>query len=368
MISEQSIMKEQIKHQNMKDLAEYQLKLRQEPQLRFLFFELTDKCNLRCKHCGSSCKDSNSNFLDLDAIYKTMDSVMGRYGSNSIMICLTGGEPLLYPNVFDVIKRAHVLGFPVGITTNGTQINDDIAARLAFSGLNTIAVSLDGIGKTHDDFRLMKGCFDKALNGIHSLKKAGIEPQVLTVVHKNNFVQLEQIYDLLCKEDIYSWRLVNVDPIGRASINNDLLLNANEMIGLFEFIRNKRFDIENEMEVTYGCSHFVTYEYENEIRDFYFQCGAGTIVASIMANGNIGACLDIERRQDLVQGNIYKDDFIDVWENKFGFFRTDRTRQSKKCCNCSNRDICMGDSAHTWNYDEGEPGYCVAKMIAEVKT
>ena len=156
---------------------------------------------------------------------------------------------------------------------------------------------------------------------------------------------------------------MNIEPIGRANENSELILSPSEIKYLLDFIRKKRFDNSNEMDVTYGCSHFLTYDYEREVRDFYFQCMAGTQVASIMANGNIVACLDIERRADLIQGNAYEDDFIDVWENRFKTFRCDHTSMSTKCSSCEYRNVCMGDSAHTWNYDTNEPNYCVVKML-----
>ena len=74
-----------------------------------------------------------------------------------------------------------------------------------------------------------------------------------------------------------------------------------------------------------------------------------------MAHGDIGGCLDIERRPELIQGNVYKDDFVNIWENKFKSFRTDKTRQSSRCSVCEHRKICMGDSLHTWDFDKNEP-------------
>ena len=151
-----------------------------------------------------------------------------------------------------------------------------------------------------------------------------------------------------------------MDPIGRAQENTELLLDRNELFRLLEMIREMRYDPVNEMEVTYGCSHFLTYQYEREVRDFYFQCIAGIQVGSVMANGDIGACLDIERRPDLIQGNIYKDDFMTVWENRFEAFRRNRAEESRVCSGCEYREVCMGDSTHTWNFDLNEPSYCIA--------
>ena len=82
-----------------------------------------------------------------------------------------------------------------------------------------------------------------------------------------------------------------------------------------------------------------------------------------MANGDIGGCLDIERRPELIQGNVYRDDFINVWETGFQMFRRDRTERSSKCRTCIHKNVCMGDSAHTWDYDMDEPGYCVAERL-----
>ena len=350
-----------IKQSDMKNLAVYQAELKVNPLLKYLYFELTSQCNLYCRHCGSGCTDTNTDFLEMGIISATLKSVAKKYGPSGIMICLTGGEPMLHYGVYDVISCSHKLGFPVGMTTNGTLINRIAAMQLAQAGLDTVAVSLDGMEATHDTFRNVRGSFFKAINGIYHLKSAGIEPQIITVVHKGNFHQLQEMYIMLQKMNIYSWRLVNIEPIGRAAMQPDQLLSADELKDLFEFIRNKRFDRSNTMEVTYGCSHFATFEYEKEIRDYYFQCGAGTFVASIMANGDIGACLDIERRSDLIQGNMYRDNFLDIWEKGFASFRKDRTMNSKSCRKCEYRSVCEGDSSHTWDYDLNEPKYCIAK-------
>ena len=359
---------EDVKRINMLELAKYQAGLWKNPQLRFLFFELTDCCNLGCRHCGSNCSSGNSTFLETEQVFEVLSRVAEEYDPAKIMICLTGGDPMLHARVFEVIKKAHQHGFSVGMTSNGTLIDYEAARKLVANGLDTISISIDGIGDVHDSFRGSPGCYDKALAGIEALKRAGIEPQAMTVVHKGNLDQLEDLYKLFIDMDLYSWRLTNVDPIGRAAIDQSLLLNHAEYTEMLDFIRSKRFDPDNEMEVTYGCAHFLTYEYERTVRDAYFQCGAGTQVASIMANGNIGACLDIVKRPDLVQGNIYEDDFVDVWEHRYGVFRKNRAERSSVCRECEYKEVCIGDSAHTWDYERDEPMYCYAKGLYETES
>lgn len=358
-------MNHPVKKKNMLELAQYQQHLCGFPKLKYLFLEITDQCNLSCRHCGSNCTANNHTYLPLEKIKEVLLQVVKAYDAREIMICITGGEPFLHPDVYDIVRFARRNGFSVGITSNGTLIDEETANKIVSSGINTIAVSVDGLADSHDRFRNKKGSFDIAIRGINNLKANGADPQVITVVHPGNINILQSMFELFQREKISSWRLVNVDPIGRARADSGLLLSRNEIKMLLNFIRDKRFDPDNEMEVTYGCSHFVSYEYEREIRDYYFQCIAGIQVASIMANGDIGACLDIERRPEVIQGNIFRDNFIDVWENGFSVFRSDRSEKSRVCMQCKDRIVCRGDSAHTWDYDEQAPLYCVKKLLEE---
>ena len=166
---------------------------------------------------------------------------------------------------------------------------------------------------------------------------------------------------------IDSWRPINTEPIGRACEASDLLLKPEQFAQLLSFIREKRFDPSNQMEVTFGCSHYLGTDYERMVRDHYFLCGAGILTASVRANGDICGCLDIEKRPELVQGNIRTDCFMDVWRNRFELLRSDRTANCGKCISCSERFVCGGDAAHTWNYDRQEPMLCYQDFQAYLK-
>ena len=84
-----------------------------------------------------------------------------------------------------------------------------------------------------------------------------------------------------------------------------------------------------------------------------------------MVNGDIGACLDIERKKEMIQGNAFEDDFMEVWENRFQMFRRDRSDNCKSCIECSYKGVCLGDSAHTWDFGKDEPYYCVTELMKE---
>lgn len=356
-------MDNKTKENIQKNIAVFQNDLRINPRLKNLFFEVTDCCNLNCLHCGSACLSSNRNYLDFKLIEKTLKEIATTYDSKEIWVSITGGEPMLYPKLIDAIKLSRKLGFRCGMTSNGTLITEEMAKQLSDAGLETIAVSIDGLKETHESLRKKEGCFEQALNGVENLRKHGIEAQVISVIHKENIHQLNEMFDFFQNFGFYSWRLINIEPIGRARINDNLLLEVDEIKSLLDFIKDKRASSNVEMDVTFGCSHFLPLEYEHEVRDFFFQCGAGVSVASIMVNGDIASCLDIERRPELVQGNISTDSFTYIWENKFENLRIDRTKNSSVCSNCEQRFICGGDSTHTWNFDKAQPNYCITKMF-----
>ena len=174
-------------------------------------------------------------------------------------------------------------------------------------------VSLDGLERLHDLLRGQKGAWRRAVRGVCALQNAGLKPQITTVFHRDNFSEMEAMYDFLCDLGIESWRPINIEPIGRACESRDLLLSPSQFNALLSFIREKRFDRDGTMEFTFGCSHYLGLENERMVRDHYFLCGAGILTAGVRCNGDICACLDVENRVELVQGNIRTDDFMEVW-------------------------------------------------------
>ena len=350
-----------IKTGHMHQLAEYRRGLWKEPKLRFLFLELTLRCNERCMHCGSRCGDIHTEELTLEQYKDFLDKVKRDMGTEGIQLCITGGEPLLRKDFFEIMGYAHSLGFRWGMTSNGTLIDDEAAERLEECGMGTISVSLDGMRDSHDKFRRTPGGWDSAVKGINALIKRNSfkEIQVTTVVHKENIHEMEELYEYLCGVDIDSWRLVTVEPIGRA-LDAGLSLSQEECRQVLDFIREKR---RQGMPVTYGCTHYLGLEYEREVRDWYFLCNAGIYAAGIRTNGDIGACLDIEMRPELLEGNILKDDFAQIWKNGFKAYRNNLYERSEKCSACGEKEFCGGGSFHSWDFDKNEQRVCFKETL-----
>ncbi len=356
--------REEVKKEDLRKQAWYRREILRKPRLLQLFIELTNQCNLSCLHCGSNCSASNATYLDTDLLIASLEEIAHDFKEEKPIVCFTGGEPLLHPEFERIAQRVNELGFAWGITTNGTLIDEKKAKRLGELKLGSISLSIDGLRDSHNHFRGAKNDnYQKIMDAVQYLRRLGIFAQITTVVHQGNICQLEALYQEMLKAGIYSWRLVNVEPIGRALESNDMLLNREQMEYLFDFIREKRFDSgKSGMNLCYGCSHYLTTQYERDVRDHCFMCAAGIFVGSILCNGDIYSCLDIERRSELVQGNIATDNFYDIWINKFKEFRADRAEKSETCRNCAEREFCNGDSMHTWDFETNSPKLCFKNL------
>ena len=265
------------------------------------------------------------------------------------------------------MKFANQLGYHWGMTTNGILINDVVISKMKEAGMTTISISLDGLEQSHDAFRGVKS-FGKIIENVKKLKEAKFLNylQITTVVNKSNINELEEMYQKMAELGIDSWRILNMDPIGRAEDNQELALDKEDYIHLIKFIQEKRK--KSNFDVTYGCTHFLGMKFENEVRNFSFFCMSGFTVGSILYNGDIYVCPSVERRKELIQGNIRTDDFVDVWENKFKWFRNLDKFKCKECENCKDWKYCRGDSLDTWDFNNNRPKLCLTKILEGDKT
>ena len=367
-----------LKRRHSEELAQFREGLYVRPRLRQLFFELTLKCNEACFHCGSSCGAARPDGLPADVYKSVLDEVKQDFDIRELMLCITGGEPLLRPDFFDILGYAYAQGYTWGMTTNATLITPVIAHRLYETGMATVSISIDGLEKTHDRLRGLEGGYRLAMDGIENLlaerekqkRTPNVDPahkkrplrviQVTTVINHETIGQLDALYRIFEDMDIDSWRVIGVEPIGRALLRPDLLLTPEDQRRLFSFIYEKRCE---QMPVTYGCSHFVGFDYEREVRDWYFLCNAGIYTASIMANGDVGACLDIERSPRTVQGNIFETPFTEIWNNRFELFRQPLSRLCEDCRDCSYERYCAGGAHHSYDYENNRQRICLKGIL-----
>lgn len=340
--------------------------LRQEHRLNYLFWECTHACNLRCKHCGSDCGPRLSDELSTEEIKAAFKSIAEDFDARTIMLAITGGEPMLRKDLFEVMAYARSLGFQWGMVTNGTLIDEEAVKQCHEAGMSTVTVSVDGLRETHDGIRRLAGAFDKALNALRLFKSSGhfAVVQATTCISDYNIGELRQMYDLFKEASIDEWRLLTVNPIGRAKEDPRFTLKPEQLVQLLDFIVEARH--KKGLRVTFEEEGFLGPDYEGRVRDSLFYCPAGINIGSILCDGSISACPNLPR--SLIQGNIRKDRFKDIWDNRYTQFRDPSWKKTGECKDCEWWLNCTGNSLHLWDMETGKPVICHLKALKEGST
>lgn len=158
------------------------------------------RCNLHCIHCYSQSNDQDySGELTTKEGFALIDD-LAQYGSPVLLF--SGGEPLMRPDIYELIGHARSKGMRAVLSTNGTLITKDVARRLKELDLSYVGISLDGMQPTHDSFRGKKGAFTEALNGLRYCKEVGIKVGLRFTINKKNVQDISGIFQLLRDEDI----------------------------------------------------------------------------------------------------------------------------------------------------------------------
>ena len=182
-----------------------------------VIWNLIRRCNLTCKHCYSISADTNfPGELNTEQVYTVMDDLKG---FKVPVLILSGGEPLLRPDIYDVAKRAKAKGFYVGLSSNGTLIDENNIAKIAECDFNYVGVSLDGIRETHDKFRRMDGAFEASLKGIRLCRDLGLKIGVRFTMTQDNAHDLPGLLKLVEDEGIDRFYFSHLNYAGRGNKN-----------------------------------------------------------------------------------------------------------------------------------------------------
>ena len=328
--------------------------------LRTLFWECTLRCNMSCRHCGSDCKMAPA-VPDMPAadFLKVIDTITPHVDPHKVFIIFTGGEALLRPDLEEVGLELYRREYPWGVVTNGFLLDERRLASLLASGMHSITVSLDGLEENHNWIRRHPQSFEKATNAIRLLAQTkGILWDVVTCVNPQNYPHLHEFKEYLVSLGVPAWRLFSIFPMGRAAGNPDLQFSDRQFRGLLDFIKESR-EQDAGIKVSYACEGFLG-EYEQKVRDQFFHCRSGVDVASIRCDGAISGCTSVRSHMD--QGNIYKDDFWDVWQNRFQVMRDRSWAKKGQCKDCKVWRYCEGSGLHLYD-DNGDLLTCHYKRL-----
>lgn len=171
------------------------LRDRRGPPGPVVIWNLIRRCNLTCKHCYSISADTDfPGELSTEEVFGVMDDLRA-FGVP--VLILSGGEPLLRPDIFEISARAKAMRFYVGLSTNGTLIDAVMANRIAKVGYDYVGISLDGIGATHDAFRRQQGAFDASLAGIRLCRQRGLKVGLRFTLTLDNAPELPDLLRLM---------------------------------------------------------------------------------------------------------------------------------------------------------------------------
>ncbi len=326
-----------------------------EHRLDTLFWECTLRCNLSCRHCGSDCRVApDVPDMPLVDFLKVLDEqITPHVDPSKVFIIFSGGEVLVREDLEEAGREVTRRGYPWGMVTNGMVLTPQRFERLMHAGLRSISVSLDGFEPEHNYLRGNPSSYERAMRTIRMIvQEPTLAYDVITCATGALIPHLKQFRDRLIAEGVEHWRIFSIFPMGRARDDASLRLSNEQFRTLLDFIRRTRR--EKSIDVSYACEGFLG-GYEAEVRDHFYQCAAGISVASIRVDGSISGCTSI--RGNFHQGNIYRDDFWEVWENRFGPFRNREWARKGACADCKMFRYCLGGGMHLHD-DNGQLLYC----------
>ncbi|MBO8159506.1 radical SAM protein [Thermosyntropha sp.] len=320
-------------------------------------WNMTNRCNLFCKHCYIDAEDRRyKNELTTEEAREFISDL----GKMQVPVLLfSGGEPLLRDDIFELGKLAAEKGLRPVISSNGTLIDDAKAKKIRESGFQYVGISIDGVEETHDEFRNQKGAFKKALEGIRACLDNGIKTGIRFTVNKYNMADLPVILELVEREKIPRFCMYHLVYAGRGKSMADMDTSTQEKREILNFIISKTVELFQkgvEVEILTTDNHADGIFLLNHIRqkepgradeiikllNMHGGCSAGTKFANVDASGNVHPC---QFWQDYTIGNVREKPFSRVWNSDDELLMKLREKEKHvkgKCGICTYKSLCGG--------------------------
>ena len=325
-----------------------------------VIWNLIRRCNLACKHCYATSADIDfAGELTTAEVFAVMDDLKA-YGVS--VLILSGGEPLLRPDIFEISQRAKSMGFYVGLSSNGTLITDDNIADIEAVGYDYVGVSLDGMRDTHDCFRRKPGAFDESIRGIRLCHDVGIKIGLRFTLTRDNAAELPDLLQLMRDEDIDKFYLSHLNYAGRGNRNraSDLhhQMTRDAMDLMFatcwqdvqtgvrrEFVTGNN-DADGVYLLQWAERHIP--EHVEALHKQLLRWGGNSSGVNIANIDNLGTVHPDTMWWDYSIGNVRERPFSEIWEDTSdplmaGLKAAKRPLQGR-CAACKHLGICGGNS------------------------
>ena len=325
-----------------------------------VIWNLIRRCNLACKHCYATSADIDfAGELSTEEVFSVMENLQA-FGVS--VLILSGGEPLLRPDIFEISKRAKDMGFYVGLSSNGTLINDANIADIDRIGYDYVGVSLDGMRDIHDRFRRKQGAFDDSINGIRLCHEAGIKIGLRFTLTQDNATELPDLLQLMRDEDIDKFYLSHLNYAGRGNRNraSDLhhQMTRSAMDLMFETcwkdvqagIKREFVTGNNDADGVYllqwAAQHIP--EHLPALRKQLLRWGGNSSGVNIANIDNLGTVHPDTMWWDYSIGNVRDRPFSEIWEDTsdplMAGLKAAKRPLEGRCASCQHLAICGGNS------------------------
>ena len=307
---------------------------------------LTHACNLRCAHCYLNAGDVSEKELTSEEMNIVLDKLIDM---KIFKILLTGGEPMLRKDFFDIIKKLHYKMWMI-LSTNGNFINEDNVKEIT-KYIKEFAISVDGAtAKSHDQFRGVKGSFDKVIRAIDHINNIGnkdVNFVINTALGKHNINEIDDIIDMGISLHARSIRFSTLYPKGRALENKHLFFDNNEVKNVITRILERKKNIEN-MGISFDDGLQIPlklFDLEDKVEKEKMMagsCGVANSMFSIMPNGDIFPCEFFQENPEFIVGNALRDDIRKLWKESKIFHNIRKGIESPDMCKtCRFEEKCV---------------------------
>ncbi len=325
-------------------------------ELRLVAWELTRSCNLNCVHCRASAeKGPFPGELSTERCKEIIDEI-AQVGSP--IVILTGGEPLLREDIFELTSWGDEKGLRMVMATNGTLLSREMVQKMKESGIKRVSISLDGPNEEmHDEFRKVPGAFKGALEGIRILKEAGLPFQINTTVTKHNSAYIGEILDLAVRLGAEAHHLFLLVPTGRARDMVDQEIEAQEYEDILHWFYNMRDKVPLHLKATCAPHYYRVLRQEAHAKGekVTYQtygldavtrgCLGGISFCFISYEGIVQPCGYLE----LNCGDLRVSSFQEVWRSSDIFNQLrDFSLYEGKCGRCEYIRVCGGCRARAY--------------------
>jgi radical SAM protein with 4Fe4S-binding SPASM domain len=315
-------------------------------------WEITMGCNMRCKHCGSSCENPLSDELNTEEALDLADQIADLGLS---WITLSGGEPFTRKDWYLIAKRLSDKGVVPNIISNGWLVTDDILSKIKEAKVGTIAISLDGLRETHDYIR-KPGSYDRVMKALQLFVENDVVCGVVTTISNANIHQLRDLRKILVELKVPYWQVQIGLPMGNFAKEKAFALRPEQINDLIDFCH----ETAKGGEITiypadcigyYNIKELETRQIAHKTASFpvWKGCNAGKRGFGILQNGDIMGCTSIRDKQ-FKEGNIRETPLKEIWNSpdRFLWNRNATKSQLKDDCNrCRFGDECLGGCPNT---------------------